>query len=46
MSYSSILDTKIGNESLWKPEFMVLKQGYNCHITKRYKKSQMSREGP
>ena len=35
MSYSSILETKVGNESLRKPEFMVLKQGYNCHQAKR-----------
>ena len=46
MSFSSILETKVGNESLWKPEFMVLKQGYNSHLAKRIEKSQMSRAGP
>ena len=29
------LETKVGNESVWNPEFMVLKQGYNCHLAKR-----------
>ena len=29
VSHSSILETKVGNESLWNPEFVVLNQGYN-----------------
>ena len=36
MSHCSILETKVGNESLWKPEFMVLNQGYNGHYVKGY----------
>ena len=36
MSPSSILETKVGNESLWKPEFVVLNQGYNCHYANGY----------
>ena len=31
MSHSSILETKIGNDKLWNPEFVVLNQGYNGH---------------
>ena len=31
MSHSSILETKVGNDNLWNPEILVLKQGYNGH---------------
>ena len=34
MSHSSILETKVGNENLVNPEFVVLNQGYNCHLAK------------
>ena len=43
MSYYSILETKIGNDNLWNPEFMVLKEGYNCHV--RPKKFQFMEKG-
>ena len=39
MSHCSILETKVGNESLWNPKFVVLNQGYNGHLTKEYEKS-------
>ena len=38
MSYCSILETKVGNDNLVNPEFMVLNQGYNCHLEKDYEK--------
>ena len=31
MSYYSILETKVGNDNLVNPEFVVLNQGYNGH---------------
>ena len=36
MSYCSILESKVGNESLSNPEFVVLNQGYNGHYAKGY----------
>ena len=36
MSYCSILETKVGNESLWNLEFVVLNQGYNGHYVNGY----------
>ena len=35
MSHCSILETNVGNDKLWwKLGIMVIKQGYNCHLTK------------
>ena len=36
MSHCSILETKVGNDKLWNPEFVVLNQGYNGHYAKGY----------
>ena len=34
MSHSSILETKVGNESYGTRD-VVLEQGHNCHLAKR-----------
>ena len=37
MSHCNILEMKLGNDKLWEPEFVVLKQGLNCNCQKDMK---------
>ena len=37
MSHCNILEMKLGNDNLWNPKFVVLKQGLNCNSQKDMK---------
>ena len=39
MSHCSILETKVGNESLWNPEFVVFKPRVQLSFSKKIMKS-------
>ena len=42
MSHCSILETKVGNESLWNPEFVVFKPRVQLSFSKKIMKSKKS----